>query len=135
MLLKDRILTREVLERRGIWCELPCEVCNTGDTETAIHLFFMCPYAQEVWRLLFRQVHINPSLIRGETISEFWDSAWDQARGLGMINKKTWSTWIDCACWMIWKQRNGVLFRGVKIAPHRLAQQIMDEVRMWLANC
>lgn len=119
MLLKDRILTREVLERRGIWCELPCEVCNTGDTETAIHLFFMSPYAQAVWRLLFRQVHINPSLIRGETVSEFWDSAWDQARGLGMIDQQENMVHLDRMCLLddLEAEKRGAVQRCQNSAP------------------
>lgn len=48
-MLHDRILTREVLRRRGIVTDLHCINCENCPVESLVHLIFLCPYAIAVW--------------------------------------------------------------------------------------
>lgn len=40
LLIKGKVLTRDVMRRRNFHCGLECEMCNLNQPETAIHLFF-----------------------------------------------------------------------------------------------
>lgn len=42
LLLLDKILTREVMQRRNFHCSLECALCDSQEPETAKHLFFDC---------------------------------------------------------------------------------------------
>lgn len=45
MLLQDKVLTLNVLRRRGMEFEVECKMCNQGQTETSLHLLFTCQFA------------------------------------------------------------------------------------------
>lgn len=49
LMLKNRILTRDTLQRQGINCETNCVLCEILTLETHNHLFFQCLNAQAVW--------------------------------------------------------------------------------------
>lgn len=48
LVLKERILTHDMMERRGMKCDLPYVVCSTCLIETPLPLLFLCPYAKQV---------------------------------------------------------------------------------------
>lgn len=48
-LLKDKLLTREVLNKWGVQCELNCAQCDGGSVETLLHLIFNRPFVRQVW--------------------------------------------------------------------------------------
>lgn len=49
LLLKGRLLTRDVMARSNCdHCHL-CDLCDACSLETAMHLFFECPYVSQVW--------------------------------------------------------------------------------------
>lgn len=52
LFLINKILTREVLQRRGLNCDTKCEMCDTEGMETSVHLLFHYPYAKQVWDTL-----------------------------------------------------------------------------------
>lgn len=49
LLFKGRILTRDVLQRRGIPCQIDCVLCTRNAQETASHLLFECTYTAQLW--------------------------------------------------------------------------------------
>ena len=48
-LLNGKLLTRDVLRRRGMNFDLKCVLCNSCGVESILHLFFLCPYATTFW--------------------------------------------------------------------------------------
>lgn len=42
LVLRERILTHDVMDRRGISCELRCHLCDSCEMENACHLLFEC---------------------------------------------------------------------------------------------
>jgi hypothetical protein len=50
LMLKESILTRDILLQRGGKCEKKCLSC--GCNETISHLFFKCPLARYIWNVV-----------------------------------------------------------------------------------
>lgn len=48
LIFRGRILTHDVMDRRGIPCEKLCCLCDSCEMEDVCHLFFECIYAQRV---------------------------------------------------------------------------------------
>ena len=49
LMLQGKVLTRDVLRRRGIQVERKCVLCSNCPVESGLHLFYLCPYTVEVW--------------------------------------------------------------------------------------
>lgn len=49
LLFQGKILTHDVMERRGFNCDMGCITCDNCSMETAMHLFFQCRFAIALW--------------------------------------------------------------------------------------
>lgn len=87
LLIKGKVLTRDVMTRRKFRCEEECAMCDLQLVETALHLFVQCTYAQAIWRRL--GISINN---RCQTIEEAWTEVSMREPILS-----------SCAIWAIWK--------------------------------
>lgn len=134
LLLQGRILTRDVLLRRGIQCDRRCVLCNSCQTETANHIMFTCPYAKAVWEEIHRSTNTT-IMVQGDSIQSTWDKSWQRVRRQGNLPRKEWASRLMCAVWLIWKQRNDKVFRGRTIPPTILANQIKHEGDLWMRFC
>ncbi|XP_078170107.1 uncharacterized protein LOC144564383 [Carex rostrata] len=106
MLLKDKILTHEVMEHRGMHCDLDCVMCNDCPVESVLHLLFLCPYATHVWFLVSNALGyrmMKPAM----TVQEIWMQS-KLARG--NRPKEIWTTQFICTLWSTWKSRNQMYF-------------------------
>lgn len=134
LLLKGKILTRDVLRRRGLQVERDCVMCSNCPVESGLHLFFLCPYAVEVW------YHIGNSLRRhlmkpGLTVQVIWEGSWTMVKESGGLNYAQWMSRFICVIWHIWKTRNRLIFEAERL-PHRiLADRCVQEMRDWLKYC
>ncbi|GAA0158372.1 hypothetical protein LIER_15420 [Lithospermum erythrorhizon] len=54
LLLQNRLSTKDRLCRWGMEVDPHCVLC--GDLESHDHLFFECPYAAQVWRLILQRL-------------------------------------------------------------------------------
>ncbi|XP_078162841.1 uncharacterized protein LOC144558020 [Carex rostrata] len=131
LLLRNKILSREVLLRRGFNCETRCVMCDVEELETSVHLLFQCCYAKRVWDTLTDKMGVVLAT-PGEMTHHTWEASWKGAKQSSGMDKCKWVTWFLCSCWMIWKQRNEQIFRGSRMQPQHLAGQIIQEVLMWL---
>ena len=101
LLLMDRLNTRNILKRKKHKLEgnnYNCALCNHNVEETALHLFFTCPFSQACWQHLGVQ----------------WNLAMDFFHMLlhakeGFSNPFFMEVFIISA-WQIWKQRNNFIF-------------------------
>ena len=105
-LLKGVTLTKDNLARRQWKGSVRCCFCNLD--ETIQHLFFDCPNAKFIWRLV--QVEFNlPTLLN---VNDIWTN-W-----LNEVNKKLrYQAWVGaCATlWAIWLSRNDVVFNKAQV--------------------
>lgn len=49
LFLWDKLMIREVMIKMRFNCQLECPLCETGEMESAMHLFFECEFAKLVW--------------------------------------------------------------------------------------
>lgn len=62
LLLKDRLNTREILQRKSMDLDnYNCELCHFNTEETLLHLFFHCPFAMRCWNTLGCTLHSGRS--------------------------------------------------------------------------
>lgn len=72
LLLKDKLLTREVMRRRNFNCQTDrCPMCQENQLETGLHLFFSCTYAGEIWSKLNDYLG-GQILMVGPSVQETW---------------------------------------------------------------
>lgn len=61
LLLKDRLSTRELLQRKNmVLQDYNCVLCNAAIQETSVHLFLECPFASQCWSLINVQTFQYP---------------------------------------------------------------------------
>jgi hypothetical protein len=98
LLSKNKILTRDNLEKRMKLDDTTCVFCT--EKETTCHLFFGCVVAQRTWQVI--------SQVLGVEIGAYYESI---AR-LWLCNKKYEVANIvtSAVCWSIWKLRNVMIF-------------------------
>lgn len=105
-----------------------CVICRSATIETVMHLLFECPYATKVWRRI--SIMMSRTIFRMEqNLQDTW---------LGQVRGDRYADWkiygpvlIVCGCWLIWKQRNEMIFRGRKLPPGKLAERIVQKAMLW----
>lgn len=131
MMLRDKILTHDVMNRRGMHCNLACMMCANCPIESTLHLLFLCPYATHVWFLVSNLV--GSVLMRSDLTTQL---TWFRSQEMkGKLETHKWVTYYMCTVWNIWKQRNQLIFGGSRKDPSLLADIIYNEAVMWLNNC
>jgi hypothetical protein len=101
LLLVDHLNTRDLLVRRhwNVTRDKHCVLCPTRTYEDRFHLFFECNFSQRVWNYL--QID--------------WSHAQDIQASLAAAKQQFSQPFfmevVILACWNIWKQRNGKIFR------------------------
>lgn len=118
-LLRGKVLTREVMRRRNFQCEEICEMCSCNQIESAMHLFFQCQYAKELWRRLGM-----PSNGIDQSVEDAW---------LGVST--TDPILSACAIWEIWKSRNAAIFEEKRVPLDVTVQWIIHEATLWKKFC
>jgi hypothetical protein len=139
LLLVDRLNTRDLLVRRH-WNVTPdkhCVLCPTRTYEDRFHLFFECNFSQRVWNYL--QID--------------WSQAQDIQSSLSaarqQFNQPFFMEVVILACWNIWKQRNGKIFRGdrptflgwkrnfmhdISMLGHRIKKKHYSSLMAWIGK-
>jgi hypothetical protein len=102
LLVHGRIQCKSNLFRKKVVDSPSCEVCNLAD-ETPSHLVGECDFATQFWMKLGIQL-----LVTGVGT----DSEMHLISAPPHAPAKHFSTFIALCCWMLWKRRNGVVFRN-----------------------
>ena len=102
LLLKDRLSTRNVLRRRNMELDTySCALCNSLAEETLEHLFLECPFAAICWNIIQVQIPLQSSL------PEIFQQIKDQLDNAFFMES------IILLCWVIWTERNDLIFNGI----------------------
>ncbi|XP_078177552.1 bidirectional sugar transporter SWEET4-like isoform X3 [Carex rostrata] len=130
----NKILTRDVLQRRNIGGRTECAMCQNCNLETALHLLILCPFAKQVWSQV--SMKLGYKLIEeGRSLEETWSKSILQTIAKPTDWRITGPVRIICVCWWIWRQRNAVVFAGKEMRPQQLADLICMEMMLWMRYC
>jgi hypothetical protein len=100
ILLENRILTWENLQRRGRHGPGLCVLCQQ-DSETTLHMMVHCKFAQHVWKEMLAVHNINGGWFGINLQMCFKD--W-------CCRHPKWHMMPSLICWQIWLERNLVIF-------------------------
>lgn len=135
LVLKDKILTRDGLSRRGMRIgDLSCVLCTYCERETTIHLLFFCQYASQIWHKVSSTLGIK-IMIRGITVEQIWTSSWRAVNSSRSMSRNAWTASFMCTVWHIWKQRNRVIFGDTALRTEVVAQRCVQDFKLWLKHC
>lgn len=65
-----------------------------------------------------------------------WERSINDFKSAGRGDEKTWIRWFIAVTWgLMWKERNGRIFRGNRHTPQILARKIVHEGCLWGSFC
>lgn len=130
LLLKDKLLTREVLQRRSFNCpDIFCPMCDSGAVETSLHLFFQCQHSLRIWNMVEYLLNLT-ILAPGSSVEQVWRNSSMLLRHSTPLKKK-WEVIFNSVCWMIWRDRNSLVFESKKTPIDVVAQWIVRQATLW----
>ena len=99
------LLTKDNIAKRT-WkgCQ---KCCFYDDLETVHHLFFSCPFAQIVWRMIYFTYNIPPP-------SNVTNMFGKWLNGVRKNDKAHIRSGVSAICWSIWTSRNDIIFNKQK---------------------
>jgi hypothetical protein len=80
-----------------------CEICSLRVEESAEHLFWHCPFAQQCWGIL----NLN-TIVNGDTLENM------MALKI-QLHSQFFMVAVILMCWTIWKARNELIFNNNQI--------------------
>lgn len=95
LLLRGKILTRDVLSKRKIHCQMNCVMCLNCGMETAIHLLFRCEYAASVWDELNRRMGFQ-CVLNQEDVLSIWEKNRSKIQEVNQRNGKQRGLYLYC---------------------------------------
>ncbi|XP_057809175.1 uncharacterized protein LOC131023647 [Salvia miltiorrhiza] len=101
-----------------------CDTCKAG-LENLWHTFYHCPFAEEVWRCSGVQAFITDITAHSESFVE----------SLFLIigsSDAELKAKICMLLWQIWRDRNGVIWKGAIPAPTRSIAAAMESRNDWI---
>jgi hypothetical protein len=139
LLLVDRLNSRDMLQRRHwkVTEDVHCVLCPTGSREDRMHLFFGCNFSQRIWNYLQIDWSLAQDIQGSITAAKL------------AFRKPFFMEVLMIACWNIWKQRNGKIFRNdrpsfggwkrtfihdLSMLGHRINNKHHDELMAWIGS-
>lgn len=114
-----------------------CEICSMMVEETAEHLFWHCPLAQQCWGIL----NLN-TVLNGNTF--------ENVMALKIqLQSQFFMVAVTLMCWTIWKARNELIFNNnqigiqecrilffkeVRLVSLRVKASLADQFNQWIQN-
>ncbi|KAJ4813298.1 RNA-directed DNA polymerase (reverse transcriptase)-related family protein [Rhynchospora pubera] len=105
LLFNNRLLTQQQLQRRHISPGSPCVLCSSQAFEDSLHLFFQCPFVNEVWNSIRLVLHAPP-LVVSHSVGESLVSSF-----MALGSDARLRIWLAVTLWYVWTERNNVVFR------------------------
>ena len=109
------------------WCCL-CKI----NGETADHMLLHCPYAKEVWDMVFGMFGVHWVMPR-KTINllAFWQGNFGRHQHF-----EIWKCIPHCLMWCLWRERNNRSFEGIEKNVADLKLLVLRTLFEWVsASC
>lgn len=130
LLLNDKLLTREILTRRGCVVHIECVTCVADILEIRDYLFWQCQLAKRFWRGLLASVNLtvltNTTSVR---------DAWWHRKVLHGETRKRWDEIWASGVWEPWKERNRRIFTLESKQVYMLINKVKIQAITWGGNC
>lgn len=114
------------LQRRGVSIDANCPRCK--QPETAIHTFFLFPFAKKVWDNIPRLETVH--IVVGET--DFKDVIKRFQKTTCLPPTRVTTQILPWICWMIWKARNLLVFKAKDSTAEETANKWLMLAREWI---
>ncbi len=111
----NKNLTWENLRKRPWHGPSRCPLCG-NDEETNLHLFIKCTSSSRIWYALAHNFGFTLTVFDSIHAAIFW---WSRQKG----NRRYL---ILIYLWMVWKWRNGIIFRNHSVPPIFIIDSIMS---------
>ncbi|CAG7910582.1 unnamed protein product, partial [Brassica rapa] len=123
-IINEAIPLGEQLQKRGISSDVRCIKCK--GSETVMHTFFSCPFAQEVWKLipLRQEIHLTTDINFKQALVEFRTAVCLPPSGIA-------TTVLPWVLWAIWSTRNLHVFENRMLSPLETATKALTLGREW----
>ncbi|XP_074278142.1 uncharacterized protein LOC141601741 [Silene latifolia] len=130
MTCQNKLSIVDNLKHRGFSLANRCVLCE-GAGEDVQQLFFCCPYSSEVWKVVCSRLcklDIHSSLPQ----VLLWIR--DRNRGKARVKVLRRVAFMS-TLYMLWKERNARIFKGVRTATPILISRICYIVSTWMYHC
>ena len=121
-LYRKVILTKDNLAKRNWNGNKCCSFCDTE--ETIQHLFFECPLAKIVWRIVHMAINITPP----KNITHLFGS-W--LKGIDKSTLKSIRVGVCAVLWALWNVRNDFVFNKPKKSSFL---QVIPLITHWIRS-
>lgn len=91
LMIHGRILTRDVLRKRGLQVELICVCCQNCPVESILHLLFLWSFAVEAWFHVATSMN-RPIMKIAGSVQKILEDSWEMVKAQGGMSKKEWSS-------------------------------------------
>ena len=122
----EKVLTQDQLKRRGWILANRCCFCCVEE-ETINHILVHCSKAKILWDLVFSLFGVNwvlPFTVR-DTLLSWYVSFKDKKY------RKVWRAVPLCLFWMVWKERNRIVFDNEVLSIQRLKNFCVCNLLSW----
>ena len=120
------ILTQSQLKKRGFSLASSCPLCG-NDEESIDHLCLNCPKIKGLWQVLFSfSVKSCFTPLSMKEMLEKWFTL-----PLGKKDSKLWRVVPVCLLWVIWKERNKIIFEDVAFSLDRIKSSFCNSLFSW----
>ncbi|XP_020576750.1 uncharacterized protein LOC110022248 [Phalaenopsis equestris] len=107
----------DILKLKGLKLASRCQLCNREE-ESAVHLFFQCSYAKEVWFILGKNFHVNwRDCIDIVDFLHIW-------RAADILDSKL-AFFSMLVIWFLWTTRNDIKYQNLTPVPSTSASLIL----------
>jgi hypothetical protein len=117
-MLEQKILTWEILIKRGIIGPSRCALCGEAE-ETLNHLFVDCNFTKDIWHSILKEQNLNIIWEGGQLIDCF--QIW-------ISKTKFWKELPCYICWEIWKHKNLVIFEDHPTSQIKVCNRILQDL-------
>ena len=124
-----KILTVDNLRHRGIIVVSWCCMCK-ADGESVDHLLLHCPYAKELWDMIFVLFRIH--WVMPKRVIDLFHS-WQGSVGWHQ-NFVIWKVIPHCLMCCLWRERNARIFEGCELSVVELKLQFYRSLLDWMSG-
>ncbi|XP_071694759.1 uncharacterized protein [Rutidosis leptorrhynchoides] len=129
-LLKKRLPVRLELDKRGIDLHsVRCPLCD-DDVESVDHSFVFCKYSRDIWERIYKWWNLGN--FSSFDIPDILNDNLNIASSC--FGKKLWQALKWVASYLIWKNRNNMVFKGKYWSTPVMVNEIQVNSFEWIAS-
>jgi hypothetical protein len=121
-----KILTADNLRRRGMIVVSWCCMCK-ADGESVDHLLLHCPYAKELWDMIFGLFGLQ--WVMPKRVIDLF-SCWYGSVGRHSV---IWKAIPHCIMWCLWRERNARIFEDCELSVVELKLHFYRSLLDWMS--